>query len=49
MDAVMVDVTDVPGPPVDDDDEFVLIGRQGDERITVAELAQARTTNRGKS
>ena len=26
MDAVMADVTDVPGPPVDADDEFVLIG-----------------------
>ena len=34
MDAVMADVTDVPGPPVDADDEFVLLGRQGDERIT---------------
>ena len=29
MDAVMVDVTDVPGPPVDLADEFVLIGRSG--------------------
>ena len=29
MDALMVDVTDVPGPPVDLDDEFVLIGSQG--------------------
>jgi alanine racemase len=45
MDAVMADVTDVPGPPVDLDDEFVLIGAQGDERITVADLAQQRTTN----
>ncbi len=35
MDAVMVDVTDVPGPPVDTADAFVLIGRQGDEAITV--------------
>ena len=32
MDAVMADVTDVPGPPVTIDDEFVLLGRQGDER-----------------
>ena len=45
MDAVMVDVTDVPGPPVDLGDEFVLIGRSGDERITVEELARRRTTN----
>ncbi len=45
MDAVMVDVTDVPGPPVDTDDEFVLIGAQGGERITVGTLAQVRTTN----
>ena len=37
MDAAMADVTDVPGPPVDVDDEFVLIGRQGDEPITAAE------------
>ena len=45
MDAVMADVTDVPGPPVDRDDEFVLLGRSGDERITVGELARLRTTN----
>jgi alanine racemase len=45
MDAVMADVTDVPGPPVTVADEFVLLGRDGDERITVAELALARTTN----
>jgi alanine racemase len=45
MDAVMVDVTDVPGPPVGVDDEFVLLGSQGDDRITAADLAQARTTN----
>ena len=45
MDAVMADVTDVPGPPVGVGDEFVLLGSQGDERITAAELAQARTTN----
>lgn len=46
MDAVMADVTDVPGPPVTVDDHFVLIGDQADERITVAELARLRTTNR---
>jgi alanine racemase len=45
MDAVMVDVTDVPGAPVSVDDEFVLLGRQGDEQITAADLARARTTN----
>ncbi len=45
MDAVMADVTDVPGPPVDPGDEFVLIGEAGGERITVADLAHERTTN----
>jgi alanine racemase len=44
MDAVMADVTDVPGPPVTTDDEFVLIGRDGRERIGVEALAQERTT-----
>ncbi len=39
MDAVMADVTDVPGSPVTEDDEFVLIGAQGDERITAFDLA----------
>jgi alanine racemase len=45
MDAIMFDVTDVPGLPVGVGDEFVLIGAQGSERITVLDLAQARTTN----
>ena len=45
MDAVMVDVTDVPGEPVSVDDEFVLIGRQGDLEIPVADLAGTRSTN----
>ena len=45
MDAIMADTTDVPGAPVGVDDEFVLIGRQGAERITALEVAQARTTN----
>jgi len=45
MDAVMADVTDVPGPPVTAEDEFVLIGAQGDDQVTVAELAAARGTN----
>jgi alanine racemase len=44
MDAVMADVTDVPGRPVDVDDEFVLIGTQGGEQITAAEVAAARDT-----
>jgi alanine racemase len=45
MDAVMADVTDVPGQPVDDADEFVLLGSMGAERIGAGELAQERTTN----
>jgi alanine racemase len=45
MDASMFDVTDVPGPPVGVDDEFVLLGRQGRETITAGDLARARTTN----
>jgi alanine racemase len=45
MDACMVDVTDVPGRAVGVDDEFVLLGAQGNERITAADLARARTTN----
>jgi alanine racemase len=44
MDALMVDVTDVPGPPVTVADEFVLLGRQGDAAIGSGELARARTT-----
>lgn len=45
MDAIMIDVTDVPGPPVTTDDAFVLLGRQGDEVISAADLARLRTTN----
>jgi alanine racemase len=45
MDAVMADVTDVPGPPVSLEDEFVLLGAQGDQRISAEDLAQQRTTN----
>lgn len=45
MDAVMADVTDVPGEPVGVADEFVLLGAVGEQRITVAELAHERTTN----
>jgi alanine racemase len=44
MDAVMVDVTDVPGPPVGLDDELVLLGRQGDEAIDALELARVADT-----
>jgi alanine racemase len=40
MDAVMVDVTDVPGAPVSVDDEFTLIGSQGSETIDAVEVAQ---------
>ncbi len=42
MDAVMADVTDVPGLSMDD--EFVLMGAQGDQKIDVYELARARNT-----
>jgi alanine racemase len=45
MDAVIADVTDVPGPLVDEADEFVLLGRQGDASIEAGELARRRTTN----
>jgi alanine racemase len=45
MDATMVDVTDVPGPPVGVDDEVVLIGRQGPEGIAAGDVARWRTTN----
>lgn len=48
MDAVMADVTDIPGEPVTVDDEFVLLGAQtgtlGSDEITAQELAQRRTT-----
>ena len=45
MDALMADVTDVPGPPVTTADEFTLLGAQEQDRIPVEELAQLRTTN----
>lgn len=44
MDAVMADVTEVPGPPVTERDEFVLLGAQGGERITAHDLAAAGRT-----
>lgn len=44
MDALMADVTDVPGPPVTIDDEFVLLGEQGAAEISALEVAQAGTT-----
>jgi alanine racemase len=45
MDATMIDVSLVPGRPVDIDDEVVLIGRQGKAEISAAEVARWRTTN----
>ena len=42
MDCVVVDVSSVPDVGLDD--EFVLLGEQGGERITVGELARRRTT-----
>jgi alanine racemase len=45
MDATMIDVSGVPGRPVDVDDEVVLIGRQGGAAIAAAEVARWRTTN----
>ena len=39
MDAVMADVTDVPGPPVTEADELVLLGAQQGAEITAFELA----------
>ena len=42
MDSVCVDVTDVDGVSLDD--EFVLLGAQGEERITPGELALLRGT-----
>ena len=45
MDATMIDVTDVPGPPVTTADEVVLLGAQGEERITAGDLARLCTTN----
>jgi alanine racemase len=40
MDAVMIDVTDVPGPEVTVDDEFTLLGAQGAGRVDAAEMAR---------
>ena len=40
MDAVMIDVTDIPGAAVSVDDEFTLIGTQGGEAIDATEMAQ---------
>ena len=45
MDAVMADVSAVPGEPVTVIDEFVLIGAQGNDAVTVADVARARGTN----
>jgi alanine racemase len=40
MDALMVDVTDVPGPVISIDDEFTLIGRQGADEIAAQEVGR---------
>lgn len=40
MDSLTVDVTDVGGPPVTVDDEFVLIGRQGAAEAPIEDLAR---------
>jgi hypothetical protein len=40
MDAVMVDVTDVPGPEITIDDEFTLIGEQSGASSGALEVAQ---------
>ena len=42
MDGLVVDVSDVESPNMDD--EFVLIGRQGDREITADEVAEQRRT-----
>jgi alanine racemase len=42
MNILMADVTDIPGVSIRD--EVVLIGRQGDERIEVEELASLSET-----
>lgn len=42
MDAVTVDVTDLPG--LDHEEEFVLLGSQGSESIRAGELARRRNT-----
>ncbi|MGN0803439.1 MAG: alanine racemase [Candidatus Faecivicinus sp.] len=42
MDMLMADITDIPGVTLDD--EVVLMGRQGDERITPDELADLAET-----
>ena len=42
MDQMMVDVSEVPGVAIGD--EAVLIGRQGDEKITADELAEKADT-----
>jgi alanine racemase len=42
MDMIMADVTDIPD--VDMEDEVILMGGQGDERITPDELAELAET-----
>jgi alanine racemase len=45
MDATMIDVSAVPGPPVGLEDEFVLVGRQGAAEIAASDVARWRNTN----
>jgi alanine racemase len=45
MDALMADVTDLPGEAVDSDDVFTLIGADGEASITAGDVARSRTTN----
>jgi len=40
MDALMVDVTDVPGPEVTVDDDFTLLGEQDGDRIDATDMAR---------
>jgi alanine racemase len=42
MDQIMVDVTDIPG--VETGDEVVIVGQQGNEKITPEEIADKRNT-----
>ena len=49
MDAVMADVTDVPGEPVGVHDEFVLIGAQGEALITARRSPRRAGRTRGRS
>lgn len=45
MDGIVADVTDVPGDPITERDEFVLLGEQDGSTISALDLARMRTTN----